>query len=124
MSATQEDGRARSCKRFACRWTICPKVGCVAGQTVQTSVEGSGGLFLDRRRKAREPEAVLRTPDQCLSLLSRGTTMCGAVPLLATLLLAPGAEPKPEPAPAPVKEALSAYLKAVAAKDLDAMAAV
>jgi hypothetical protein len=50
--------------------------------------------------------------------------MCGAVPLITALLFAPGDDPKPEPPPAPVKEVLDAYLKAVAAKDLGAMAAL
>jgi hypothetical protein len=42
--------------------------------------------------------------------------------LLASFLAA--AEPKSEPPPAPVKQALDGYLKAVAAKDLRAMAAL
>lgn len=46
----------------------------------------------------------------------------GTTALITALLLAPAAEPKPDEAPAPVKKVVDAYLKAVAAKDLDAMA--
>src|SRR4051812_22142867 len=48
--------------------------------------------------------------------------MFGAVPLIATFLLISADDLKSEPPPAAVKETLDAYLKAIAAKDLDAMA--
>jgi hypothetical protein len=48
--------------------------------------------------------------------------MCISIPVVAALLLA--AQLKPEAAPAAVKETLDKYLKAVEAKDLDAMAAL
>ena len=47
--------------------------------------------------------------------------MCSPVPLIVALLLAAD-EPKPENPPAAVQKALDGYLKAVAARDLDAMA--
>ena len=50
--------------------------------------------------------------------------MYGPAFLMATLSLVPAGQPKPEAPPPAVKKTFDDYLKAVTAKDVDAMAAL